>query len=296
MARAQSNGINIEYEETGSGEPLVLIMGIGTQLVHWPDRFVGLLADSGFRVIRFDNRDMGKSSHLKALGVPNVRKAIAYRLAGRKIQAPYLLTDMAQDVFGLMDSLGIDRAHVAGISMGGMIAQTMAIMDAEAGGGRMKSLTSMMSSTGDRRYLVAKPGALKALLGAPPRTREESQARMLTIMHALAAKGQPLDDDELRKIGGQAYDRGLNPAGFARQFAAILASGSRRKALKRVTLPTLVIHGASDPLIPASAGRATARAIPNSRLEVIDGMGHIMGTGHFERLTGLITGHAHAAS
>lgn len=269
--KVRANGIDIEVEVEGEGAPLLLLMGIGAQLVHWPDGLIEQFVRAGFRVIRMDNRDVGRSSHLTHLPVPDPRKALLRAALGLPVGAPYTLRDMAADAAGVLDALGIARAHVVGASMGGMIAQTLALEHPQ----RVTSLTSIMSTPGDRRYMFAtRPAALGALLGPPPRTREEHVARMLTVYRAIGSRTHRPDEAVLRQIAERSFDRGTNPAGFARQMAAIVASGSRRARLPSLQLPTLVIHGSQDPLIPVAAGRATARLVPGARLLELGDMGH----------------------
>jgi pimeloyl-ACP methyl ester carboxylesterase len=274
--KVRANGIDIEVEideATPSNErdPLVLVMGIGAQLVHWPDGFLDALRSAGFRLLRLDNRDVGLSTNLRHLSVPDPRKVMARAMLGLPVEAPYSLADMADDVVGVLDALGIRRAHVLGASMGGMIAQTFALRHPE----RLASLVSVMSTPGDRRFAVrAQPRAMKALLGPQPRNREETVERMVNIYRVIGSRTHPPDEGIVRLIGERSYDRGANPAGFLRHFAAIAAAGSRRRALGGVTAPTLVIHGSQDPLIHVSAGRATAQAIPNARMLELGDMGH----------------------
>ncbi len=265
-----TNGVELEVDVRGSGPPVVLIMGIGTQLVHWPEPFCDALAARGHTVIRFDNRDMGCSSRLDHLGVPDLKVMVARALVGLRNTAPYTLSDMAADVVGLLDALGHERAHVAGISMGGMVAQTLAIEHP----GRVRSLTSINSTTGDRRF-VGQPKALSALFSKRPSSRDSIPDFAVHIMRTLSTPRYPCDEDDVRRTALVAYDRGNNPAGFIRQFGAIMASGSRAKRLRSVRSPTLVLHGSDDPLIPLAAGRATAEAIPGARLRVVEGMGHV---------------------
>ena len=269
MPTIDTNGVSLEYEELGTGEPIVLIMGIGAQLVLWDLAFCEDLASRGFRVIRFDNRDIGKSTWLDELGMPDVRRAMLRALFKRPVTSAYTLSDMAQDVVGLLDALRIDSAHVVGASMGGMIAQTLAIEHRA----RLRSMTTMMSTPGSLRHLVGRPSALAALFGKPPRTREEAMEASTRIFRVIGGDFPP-DEDQLRHRAGQSWDRGTHPAGFARQMTAILASGSRLAALKGVTTPTLVLHGTKDPLILPRAAVATANAIPDAELLLLEGMGH----------------------
>ncbi|MFO0612467.1 MAG: alpha/beta hydrolase [Polyangiaceae bacterium] len=267
----RANGIELEVERMGEGEPVVLIMGIGAQLVMWPDDFCSLLVERGFSVIRFDHRDVGRSTHLRHLPAPDPRVTIARAALGLPIGAPYRLEDMADDVAGILDALDLDRAHVVGVSMGGMVAQTFAIRHPR----RARTLTSIMSTPGDRRYmLLMKPRALGALLRKPARTRDEAGEATVVAFRTVGGRTHPPDDAFLREAGRRAFDRGVNPAGFVRHLAAICASGSRRHALARLDTPTLVIHGTQDPLLPVAAGRATARLVPNARLLELADMGH----------------------
>lgn len=284
MPRVATNGIALEYEEVGEGPPLVLIMGIGAQMILWPDDFVQELADAGFRVFRFDNRDVGKSTWLDHLGVPSMGRLTARAMMGVRVKAPYTLWDMAEDTVGLLDALDIDRAHVVGASMGGMIAQCLAIRHAD----RLRSMTSFMSTTGDRRLFRPNPKAVSALLGRRPSTREGVQEYFLKFTRTMAGTGWTIDEAEVRRRAGMAYDRGHHPAGFQRQWAAILAGGNRTRELRTVTTPSLVIHGSQDPLIHPDGGRATARAIPGARFELVEGLGHSLPRGSWPHVIGPI--------
>lgn len=265
---ASANGIELCYQEMGEpgGEPLVLVMGLATQMIAWDPEFCSLLAERGFRVVRFDNRDVGRSTKIDAAGAPSR----VDMLAGRRATAPYLLRDMARDSFGLMDHLGIEAAHVTGASMGGMIAQTMAIERPE----RVRSAVSIMSTTGSRWVGFPSFRAFSALLAKPPRNRDEMIQRTIRTFKVIGSPGFAFDEERVRDIAGRSYDRGHSSAGVARQLHAILASGDRTRSLRELDLPATVIHGGSDPLIRPSGGRATAKAIPGARLRIIDGMGH----------------------
>ncbi len=265
---APANGIEIAYQEIGDpgGEPLLLVMGLGTQMLGWNQEFCAMLAERGFRVVRFDNRDIGRSTKIESAGVP---KWIDM-LLGRRSSAPYLLGDMAADTTGLMDYLGIESAHVVGASMGGMIAQTLAIESPE----RVRSLVSMMSTTGNRRVGMPAPKTLGTLMARPAPGREAAVEQALKTFRIIGSPGFPMDERRLREAAGASYDRGHSKAGVARQMYAITASGDRTKALHKLRLPTTVIHGAEDPLIHPSGGRATAKAIPGARLRIIEGLGH----------------------
>jgi pimeloyl-ACP methyl ester carboxylesterase len=283
------NGITRCYETFGdpSAPPVVLIMGLGTQMIAWDTRFCEDLAGRGFFVVRFDNRDTGRSTRLDGAPVPKLHE-IALRRIGRPA---YKLADMALDTVGLMDALGIERAHVVGVSMGGMIAQTVAARHP----GRVRSLTSIMSNTGAR--FTGQP-ALKTypvLLGSSPTDREgfiEHGARTWGI---IGSPGFERDELELREMIALSFDRGASPAGTARQLGAIIASGDRRRELRGVQAPTLVIHGEADKLVSPSGGRATAKAIDGARLITIPGMGHDLPKAAWPQIIGAIAQHAGAA-
>lgn len=279
-------GLSLAYEVQGDGPPVVMIMGLGAQLVLWPQELVDAIAAAGFRTIRFDNRDIGQSSWFDHLGVPNNAKLLARRLAGLSVAAPYDLSAMASDAVGLLDTLGIARAHLIGASLGGMIAQTVAIEHPE----RIASLTSIMSSAGNLSAFAVHPRALKQMLGKPPKNREEYVDRIVTLFRGHAGT-HPYDAERMAELAGQQYDRGYHPQGFARQFAAILASGSRLERLKSVTAPTLVVHGTHDPLVPLRAGRMVADAIPGASFLPIDGMGHELPRPIWQQLTDAVTAH-----
>jgi pimeloyl-ACP methyl ester carboxylesterase len=287
--RAGANGIEIVYETIGdpSNPALLLVMGLGTQLIHWDRELCELFAERGFHVIRFDNRDAGRSTRINA-PVPNVMRA----MAGFKIEAPYLLDHMADDAFGLLDHLGIEAAHVAGISMGGMIAQTMAIRRPE----RVLSLTSIMSTTGERRAGRPKLRVWGVLLRQAPRDREAAVEYFVRVFRMIGSKGFPADEDRIRALAAEAYDRGHTPAGTGRQLAAIMASGDRTERLRELRMPTLVFHGENDPLVPVRGGRATAEAIPGARLVTIPGMGHDLPRAVWPRLVDAVAETAARAS
>jgi pimeloyl-ACP methyl ester carboxylesterase len=260
--------IDIAFERFGDpgSSPLLLVMGLGTQMLGWPDGFCEALATRGVHVIRFDNRDIGLSTHLTDASPPDVRAA----LLGDTSSASYTLSDMAADVIGLLDALGLDSAHLVGASMGGMIAQTLAIEYPD----RVRSLTSIMSTTGDPSVGQATQRALAALLSPPAATRAEAIERTVSIVRVIGSPGFELDEAELRWRTGIAYDRDHDPMGVARQLVAIAASRDRTVALQSVSVPTLVLHGVDDPLVNVSGGRATADAIPGAELVVFEGMGH----------------------
>jgi pimeloyl-ACP methyl ester carboxylesterase len=262
-----ANGHEVCYETFGDpGDPaLLLMMGLATQMLGWHEDFCAALADRGFFVIRYDNRDVGRSQVIEGKAPTTLQL-----LRRDKRAAIYSLEDMATDAVGLLDHLGIRQAHIMGASMGGMIAQTMAARYPE----RVLSLVSMMSNTGARWSGQPSPRLYPVLLKDPPRDREGYQRHAVWVFSKIGSPGFERDDEDLRRIAGLSFDRGINPAGTARQLAAIIHSGDRTPLLRTITAPTLVIHGAKDRLVPASGGRATAKAIPGARLLIIQGMGH----------------------
>jgi pimeloyl-ACP methyl ester carboxylesterase len=262
-----ANGIEIAYETFGDpgARPLLLVMGLGTQMLAWHDGFCGALVERGLFVVRFDNRDIGLSTHLHDAPAPDVLAAFGGDLSS----ASYRLEDMADDTAALLDALGIDRAHVVGASMGGMIAQTLAIRHPA----RVRSLVSIMSTPSPR---VGSPTAeaLAVLLAAPATSRDDAIERALSTYKVVGSPGYPLDEQWLAGITGEAYDRGYDAVGVARQLLAVHASGDRTAALAAVRVPTLVVHGDADPLVQLEGGRATADAVPGAELMVLEGMGH----------------------
>jgi len=290
-ARARANGIELCWDSFGDegAPPLLLIMGLAAQMIAWHDGFCEQLSEHGFRVIRFDNRDIGLSTRFDAAGVPNVGTALTAALQGQPVTgAPYLLRDMAADAVGLLDALGIERAHVVGASMGGAIAQTMAIERPE----RLLTLTSIMATTGEPGLPPPTPDALGVLLKPPVTTLDgyiESYAQTWKVLRA----GSFLEDEALdRERAEQVFARGLNPPGVARQLVAVLASGSRKAALASVRVPTLVLHGDADPLVPLACGVDTAESVPGARLVVIAGMGHALPILFWKRIVEEIAKHA----
>ncbi|MCB8984236.1 MAG: alpha/beta hydrolase [Ardenticatenaceae bacterium] len=265
-----ANGIKLCYDAFGNpaNPPLLLISGLGMQLIGWDDEVCALLAQRGYWVIRYDNRDVGLSTKFDEAGLPNLLPA----LQGGQINAPYLLKDMAADAVGLMDALGIDSAHVLGASMGGMIAQTVAIHYPE----RVRTLTSIMSTTGAPDLPQPKPEVAMMLLAPAAKSLDEHIQKSLQWAHVLNGPGFPLDEARAREQAIATYERSYYPVGTGRQLAAIFASGSRREALRSLAVPTLVIHGKDDPLVPVEGGLDTAAAIPNAKLLLIEGLGHAL--------------------
>jgi pimeloyl-ACP methyl ester carboxylesterase len=265
---APVNGIEIAYQEVGDTDaaPLMLVMGLGTQMLGWDEEFCVLLAERGFRVVRFDNRDIGHSTMLESAGVPSRLDLFI----GRRETVAYLLSDMARDTVGLMDHLGIESAHVVGASMGGMIAQTLAIEHAA----RVRSLVSIMSTTGSRRVGTPTLKAFGLLLAKAPKDRDAYVEQIVKTFKVIGSPAYPMDEARFRELAGRLYDRSHNPRGVLRQMHAISASGDRTAALRKLKLPATVIHGTRDPLVRPSGGRATAKAIPGARLRIVEGMGH----------------------
>jgi pimeloyl-ACP methyl ester carboxylesterase len=278
--------VDIAYETFGdpSNPALLLVMGLATQMIAWHEDFCAELAGCGFHVIRFDNRDVGRSSAMRDLPVPTLRQ-LALR---SKKAAGYTLSDMAADAVGLLDQLGIERAHVVGASMGGMIAQTIAIEHPQ----RVLSLCSIMSNTGARWSGQPRLATYRVLLGTPPKDRDKFIDHVLKMYRVIGSPGFDRDEDDLRDMAGRSYDRGRNPAGSGRQLAAIIASGDRTAGLRGVSVPTVIIHGTKDKLVSPSGGRATAKAIPGARLVKIEGMGHDLPRATWPQIIGAIAENA----
>ena len=262
-----STGITLEYEVHGEGDPLLLVMGLGGQLVAWPSSFIAGLVDRGFKVIAFDNRDIGLSTKVDAAPPTKLQSAM-FSVSRRFAKSAYLLSDMAKDAVGLLDALNIERAHVVGMSMGGMIAQTMAIEHPS----RVRSLTSIMSTTGNPRVGRPKTSvvvrALK-LTGGSKETFADRQASLFKLF-----SGSLYDELEIREVAQLSLERDFTPEGTARQMAAIMASPDRTPLLKKLNVPTLVVHGLEDGLVQPSGGYATTQAIPGARLLAFPDMGH----------------------
>jgi pimeloyl-ACP methyl ester carboxylesterase len=290
----RANGIDLCYEIFGDAgaEPLLLIMGLGAQMILWDDEFCEQLAARGFRVIRFDNRDVGKSSKLSGGKRLTAVELLKLRFLKIPVAAPYKLHDMAKDVIGLMDALHIDSAHLVGASMGGMIAQEIAISFPQ----RVRSLTSIMSTTGNPKVPPPTREAAAMLMAPPPTTKEEYLLRFGQTWKVLRVGSFPLDEARDHERAERTFERGLSPDGAGRQFRAILASGSRKERLPSVKAPTLVIHGTVDPLVRPEGGKDTAASIPGAKLLMIEGMGHAMPIPMWPQIIDAIDKHAHAAS
>jgi pimeloyl-ACP methyl ester carboxylesterase len=267
MPTQEANGITIEYDTFGdpSSPPVLLIMGLGAQMTLWDPEFCQAIADRGYYVIRFDNRDIGLSTWFDDAGSHELGDVVS-----GSVDAPYSLTDMAADAAGLLDALGIESAHIVGASMGGMIAQTFAIEYPT----KTRTLTSIMSTTGNAAVGQPSPEALGALFGPTPTSREEAVETALKLSKVIGSPGYPFDEGRIRERAASDYDRSFHPSGVIRQVAAVLTQPDRTVALGSVTSPTLVIHGADDPLVDPSGGHATADAVPNAKMKVVPGMGH----------------------
>jgi len=296
--KIRANNIDIEVEDTGpgtDGQPrpaVLLIMGLGMQLVAWPPALVQALVDAGYRVIRLDNRDIGLSQKFDHLGHPNLLwEGLKYKL-GLAVTAPYGLHDMAADALAVLDALGVQNAHVVGVSMGGMIAQRVALAAPE----RVLSLTSVMSSSGARGLPQAEPRVMRVLMSRPAGKDISSVTdHYVRLFKAIGSPGFPVDDAELRERIMSAARRGFHPAGTVRQMVAIAADSRRAAELASLRLPTLVVHGKADPLVPFACGEDTARRIPGARLVGIEGMGHDLPKGVVERLLESLIPHLKAA-
>lgn len=274
MPNIRANGIELHYESFGQGEPILLIMGIGAQMIQWDEDFCLALSMQGFRVIRFDNRDVGQSQILNQLGTPDLNRVLLQKALGRRVDAPYTLDDMADDAAGLLDALEIDRAHVVGMSLGGMVAQCMALRHPR----RLRSLCVLMSSPGDLLATLPLPKAFLALIHRPEGKGEQAAVSyQLNLFKTVSFAPHQTPEPRLRELAALHFKRGAHPRGFMRQFAAILASEGRLKKLSRIRVPTLVIHGSRDPLILPLAGRLIAARIPGARLEILAGVGHDLG-------------------
>ena len=286
MPTAKANGIEIEYELQGpeGGRPLLMIMGLGTQMIHWPDGFVDSLVGRGHRVLRFDNRDAGLSTSFAHTDV-DLAAVLTAVFTGGPVPAPYHIDDMADDAAGLLDALGWGSAHVVGASMGGMIAQSLTVRHAD----RVRSLTSIMSTP---EFVEPAPEMVAMLATPVPHERQAYIEHAVDIWRLLGGPGfprTPADDDEARRISAMAYDRNFDPNATSRQLAAILASEPRRAALGDVGVPALVIHGSADRLIPLVGGEMTAAAIPDAELLVIEGLGHELPAGAWPAMVDAIS-------
>lgn len=292
MPQITANGISIEYEAYGDPKnpPLLLVMGLGAQLTLWPMELVDALVARGYYVIRHDNRDIGLSEKFGHAGVPNFRRVALMRMLGLRARLPYRLTDMADDAAALLGALGIEKAHVVGASMGGMIVQLMAIHHPD----RLLSMTSIMSTTGNPRLPRPKPEAMNALLNRAPAnaTLEDVIPIGIRVARAIGSPAYPTPEERLRERIARDFNRSFYPEGAARQISAIMDDGDRRKRLKQVRVPSLVIHGSDDPLVPVEGGRDTAAHIPGARLLELPGMGHDLPLELVETIADALAEHA----
>jgi proline iminopeptidase len=295
----KANGLTFEYETFGNprDRAMLLIMGQGVQMIAWPDGFCGMLAEKGFHVVRFDNRDAGLSSQLDHLGTPNITYEYFKYMLRLPLAAPYLIDDMARDSAGVIDALGLAPAHVVGASMGGMIAQNLAVLFPA----KVSSLTSIMSTTGSRALPGPRPRALKALMQKParPGDTEGAKQRLKNLVRAIGSETHPADEGELDEFCERHAKRAQNGSGGARQLVAIAASGDRTPVIRRIRVPTLVIHGDEDPLLTSPGGVATAKAITegggDARYVEIEGMGHDFPRPLWPRIVDLIAEHCRTA-
>ena len=300
--KIRANGLDIEVEDTAEINPLdtdaytrpavLLIMGLGMQLVAWPPQLVDELVDAGFRVIRMDNRDVGLSQHLDHLGKPNMLMAgIKYKL-GLRIRPPYTLEDMAQDALCVLDALDVASAHIVGVSMGAMVAQRVAIAAPQ----RTLSLTSIMSSSGARGLKQAHRDVTRVLLSRPASGAQEAVVdHYVKLYKAIGSPGFPTPEPEMRERISRSVQRSYHPAGILRQMIAIVADTTRAAQLSRITSPTLVVHGKADPLVPFEHGEDVVQRIPGARLVGIDGMGHDLPPGPVSRILDALIPHLQAA-
>lgn len=300
MTQIRANEIDIEYETIGSPEDpcVLLIQGLAAQMTLWPNALCQKLAARGFYVVRFDNRDVGLTTKFEAAGVPDLGAIMTRHLAGEDPGAPYTVTDLVADAFGLLDALGIEKAHVTGFSMGGMIAQRMAA----SGDGRILSLTSVSSSSGDPSVPPGDPAVMTLLAGPPPDSEEledqiEHARKMWRAMAGLGeGKGLAPTDAELEDEARKGIIRGFYPEGSARQMAAMAVSPPSLEVLPDICVPTLVLHGSVDPLISVEGGKSVASLVPGARLEIIEGMGHVLFSPVVNVLDELIGGHIEMAT
>lgn len=296
MPTVKANGVELYYEDNGPADApvILLVMGLGTQMIAWPDDFIQGLVKSGYRVIHYDNRDIGLSTHFDGARSPGIVWAMFASRFGLPLKTAYTLTDMADDGMALLNALGIEKAHLVGASMGGMIVQLMSAKYPE----RVLSMTSVMSSSGKRGLPGPTPEMRKRMLAKRPSnpTREEAVAFSVEGLRLMAYPDPARAPDAFEAMAGRAYDRSYNPAGTMRQLMAVVADGSRVERLKTITAPTLVIHGAADPLVPVAGSEDIARNIAGSKLEIIDEMGHDLPPSQVARMVGLIANHAGAAA
>ena len=292
MPNIRANNIDIYYEENGpaDGPVILLVMGLGAQMIAWPDEFIHGLVSKGYRVIHYDNRDVGLSQRMEGAKTPHLVWTMFKARIGLPVRVPYTLGDMAADGIGLLDALGIDKAHVVGASMGGMIVQLMAANHPE----RTLSMTSIMSSSGKAGLPGARPDIQRQFMvkRPPDASREEAVAFGAELVSAFSFPDPARPENAHAEMAAKAFDRGYYPVGTRRQLLAIIADGSRVDRLKTIKVPTLVVHGGADPLVPKEGSEDIARHIPGARLEIIDEMAHDLPPSQVGRMVDLIAGHA----
>jgi len=290
MSKAKANNIEIEYDTFGdpSASPLLLVMGLGGQMIRWDEEFIQLLVDRGFYVIRFDNRDVGLSTKFEEAGEPNLIQAFTAVQKGEPVESPYSLEDMADDAVGLLDALNIEKAHICGVSMGGMIVQVITIRHPS----RVISLTSIMSTTGDQDLPQPSQEALLTIFKPSPPERDAYIENSVKSWKILNGSSFPYNEEKTRKLAGRVFDRSFYPVGQDRQMIAILANGNRKSKLSSVNVPTLIIHGTDDPLVLIDGGKDTHDAIQGSELLIIDGMGHTLHPETWTQVTDAIKANA----
>ena len=295
MPNIRANNIDIYYEENGpaDGPVILLVMGLGAQMIAWPDEFIHGLVSKGYRVIHYDNRDVGLSQRMEGAKTPHLVWTMFKARIGLPVRVPYTLSDMAADGIGLLDALGIDKAHVVGASMGGMIVQLMAANHPE----RTLSMTSIMSSSGKAGLPGARPDIQRQFMvkRPPDASREEAVAFGAALVSAFSFPDPARPENAHAEMTAKAFDRGYYPVGTRRQLLAIIADGSRVERLKAIKVPTLVVHGGADPLVPKEGSEDIARHIPGARLEIIDEMAHDLPPSQVGRILDLIAGHAKQA-
>lgn len=276
-------GVELCYQTFGDpdSDPLLLVMGLGGPMTWWDFELCRMLAEQGFYVVRFDNRDVGRSSRV---GGRVTRRTLVRAVSGLPVRPPYTLDDLAGDSFGLMDHLGLDSAHLAGVSMGGMIAQTMAVSEPR----RVRSLTSIMSTTGKRTVGWQHPSLLPTLLASRGPSREAYVEASTAVWQLIGSPAYPQPRERTEERAGETYDRGVSPSGVLRQMLAVVTQSNRAARLRGLNLPAMVIHGLADRMVHVSGGRATAAAIPGAELLLIDGMGHDLPPELFDTFVGAI--------
>jgi pimeloyl-ACP methyl ester carboxylesterase len=274
MATANANGIQIEYDTFGkSSHPaLLLIIGLSGQLIYWQDEFCQQIADKGFYVIRYDNRDSGLSTKFDGLSSEEIMEKIMALFSGQKVSVPYTIEDMSNDAVGLLDEMKIEKAHICGMSMGGYIAQTFAINNPL----RTISLTSIYSHTGDRSKFLPSQEIMEAMMKPVPRDRDGAIDYAVDFFKLIYGSGLPFDEEFHKRLAAQAFDRSFCPDGTGRQYLAIMVQENRTDELGKLKIPSLVIHGDEDPLVPFAGGKATSEAIPDAEFMVVKGMGHVL--------------------